>query len=121
MVTKVCFWATALLTPIVLSACGGGGTPSSAPTTTHSVSISWNAAHQSGVNGPGGGYQVLVNGQVAATVPYVSGTLTPTSAQLVMKTGLYSVAVRAYATLDAQGGSSGSYSAPSQPLLVLVP
>ncbi len=118
---SVRFLGTALLLTILLSACGGGGGSTLATITTHNVSLSWAANHQTGVNSPGGGYQVLVNGQVAATVPYVSGALAPTSTAIALKTGLYTVTVRAFAALDAQGGSSGTYSAPSQPIAVSGP
>ncbi len=106
----------------MLSACGGGGGGSnSTPSTTHVVSLYWAANHENGVNSLGGGYQVLVNGQTAATVPYTSGALAPTSTMISLATGVYTVTVRAYAALDAQGGGSGTYSAASQPTLVTVP
>ena len=111
--------SVALLAAVMLSACGGSARPT--PITSHIVTLTWAASHQSGVNSAGGGYQVLINGKVSATVPYASGALAPTTAQVTLNTGIYSVAVRAYAALDAQGGSSGSYSALSQPLLISVP
>jgi len=38
-----------------------------------------------------------------------------------LQAGTYTVTVKAYAALDAQGGSSGSLSAPSTPITVNVP
>lgn len=105
---------------VALSACGGGGGSATA-STIHSVSLSWAANHETGVNSAGGGYQVLVNGRVAATIPYASGSFAPTSTTLSLATGTYSVSVRAYAALDSTGGSSGNYSVASQPILVSVP
>ncbi len=116
---------------LVLSACGsgGGGSSSSASvshsnsfvSTTHSVTVSWAANDEVGVNSAGGGYQVLVDGKLMATVPYVSGSSAPTSTTITLSTGNYSVTVRAFAALDPQGGSSGSFSAPSQAMVVSVP
>ncbi len=111
----------ALLAAAVLSACGGGTASGPKTITSHVVTLTWTASDQSGVNSAGGGYQVLVNNNVVATIPYVSGSTAPTSAKLTLTTGIYMLAVRAYAALDAQGGNSGSYSAPSQVLMITVP
>ncbi len=109
-----------LLLAILLSGCGGGG-DGSTPSTLHSVTISWTANRESGVNSPGGGYTVTIGGQSPIDVPYVSGAAAPTSTTVELWTGTYSVTVRAYAALDADGGSGGSTSASSAALTVRVP
>ena len=118
-----------VLLALVLSAlllfigCGSGGGGSTLPVrkTNHSVTLNWAPNHESGVNSAGGGYQVSISGQPTIDVPYVSGPTTTTSTSVVLKTGKYTVTVRAYAALDAQGGSTGSLSAASSPLTVRVP
>lgn len=108
-----------LLSLVMTAGCGGsGGAPA---TTTHSVILSWAASNQKGVNSPGGGYQVSVNAGPPIDVPYVSGPTAPTSATTSLTTGVYTVTVRAYAALDSLGGSTGSLSAASAPLTVVVP
>jgi hypothetical protein len=77
--------------------------------TTHSVTLTWAPNHEKGVNSAGGGYQVSISGQPAFDVPYTA----PTSTTVLLKTGTYTVSVRAFAALDAQGGSAGSLSAPA--------
>jgi hypothetical protein len=112
-----------LLIALILSACGGGGgggAPAPVPT-THSVTLVWTPNHEKGVNSTGGGYQVSVSGQPTIDVPYVSGPAAPISKIVSLNTGTYSVTVRAYAALDAQGGSTGSLSAASAPITVNVP
>jgi hypothetical protein len=102
-----------VLSALVLSfiSCGVGGTSSPPPTpvTIHPVTLTWAPNHEKGVNSAGGGYQVTISGQPAFDVPYTA----PTSTTVLLKTGTYSVSVRAFAALDAQGGSAGSLSAPS--------
>ena len=103
---------------LVLSSCGG---ESSRWPTPHQVTVAWAPNHEKGVNSTGGGYQVTISGQPTFNVPYVSGPTAPTSTITTLLTGTYSVTVRAYAALDAQGGSTGNISAPSQSLIVKVP
>lgn len=74
------------------------------------MTLNWNAAHESGVNRPGGGYQVSISGQPTIDVPYTSGPAAPTTTDTSLLTGVYTVTVRAYAALDAAGGSTGSFS-----------
>ncbi len=111
------------LTVILLSCSAGGGSTmgSSGPVTTHSVTLTWAANRESGVNSAGGGYQVSISGKPAINVPYVSGSSAPTTTAVLLNTGTYSVTVRAYAALDAQGGSNGRFSAASSPITVIVP
>ena len=111
-----------LLIALILSACGGGGGAAApTPVTAHTVTLAWAPNHEKGVNSTGGGYQVTISGQPTITVPYTSGPAAPTSTVTTLQTGTYTATVRAYAALDAQGGSAGSLSAPSQSLTVNVP
>lgn len=89
--------------------------------TNHTVTLAWAPNHEKGVNSTGGGYEVSISGQPTINVPYASGPTAPTSTVTALQTGTYTVNVRAYAALDAQGGSTGSLSAPSQSLTVNVP
>lgn len=117
--------AAALLIVFLLVGCGGGGGGGggggSTPPAVYSVTIDWAPNRESGVNGTGGGYQVLISGQPAIDVPYASGPAAPTSATVSLQAGTYTVTVKAYAALDAQGGNGGSLSAPSAPITVKVP
>lgn len=111
-----------LLIALILSACGGGGGAAApTPVTTHTVTLAWAPNHEKGVNSTGGGYQVTISGQPTITVPYTSGSTAPTSTVTTLQTGSYTVTVRAYAALDAQGGSTGSLSVASAPITVNVP
>ncbi len=94
---------------------------SATPFTGHVVTISWAPNRESGVNRPGGGYRIAIPGRPVVDVPYVSGSLAPTSQDVTLAAGTYTVTITAYAALDAQGGSSGSESAPSQAITVTVP
>jgi hypothetical protein len=85
------------------------------------VTLSWTANRESGVNRAGGGYELLVSGHEPVVIPYVSGATAPTSAALRLPSGEYTVSVRAFAALDAQGGSARMYSAASQAILLGVP
>jgi hypothetical protein len=86
------------------------------------VTLSWAANRESGVNAPGGGYLVSIGGQPTLDVPYASGPAAPTSTQLTtLPSGTYTVTVRAYAALDALGGTTRTVSDPSQPIAVTVP
>lgn len=108
-----------LLAATALCACGGGGSGQSAPA-ARTVTLAWQASHESGVNRAGGGYQASISGQPSIDVPYVSGSAAPTSTRVLLQPGSYLVTVRAYAALDAQGGNSGSVSEPSQSITVQV-
>jgi hypothetical protein len=90
--------------------------------TNHSVTLAWAANHEKGVNSAGGGYQVSISGQpTPIEVPFVSGPAAPISINATLQTGTYTVTARAYAALDAQGGSTRTFSAASQPHTVNVP
>jgi hypothetical protein len=112
----------ASLCVVVLPGCGSGSDGSSPqPATIHTVTLAWAPNHEKGVNSAGGGYQVAISGQPTIDVPFTSGTTAPTSTVTTLQTGIYTVTVSAYAVLDAQGGGTGSLSAPSQPFTVVVP
>lgn len=106
---------------VVVSSCGGGDGGSSPPPGNHTVTLAWAANHERGVNSPGGGYQVAISGRPTINVPFTSGLTAPTSTVTTLWTGTYTVTVSAFAALDAQGGSSGSLSEPSQPFTLIVP
>ena len=114
----------------VLSSCGGvsrsgasGASPGpgTAPPSPRTVTLVWAANHEKGVNSAGGGYRVSISGQPTINVPYVSGPTAPTSTVTTLQTGTYTATVAAFAMLDAQGGSTGNLSAPSQALILNVP
>ncbi len=85
------------------------------------VTLVWAPNHEKGVNSAGGGYQVSISSQPTINVPYASGATAPTSVVTTLPKGTYTVTVRGYAALDAQGGSTGSVSASSQSIIVNVP
>ena len=106
-----------------LAACGSGDNASfepifSLPSTTHVVTLSWAPNRETSVNSAGGYYEVTISGQPTFTVPY-----TVTSVSTVLSTGNYKVTLRAHATLDSQGSTTGAgtFSAPPAPLSVRVP
>lgn len=113
--------ASVVLVLLIAGCGGGGGSAPPPPPTQHSVTLSWLPNRDSGVNRAGGGYQVSISGQPMTIVPYTSGPVAPTSTQVTLMTGTYTVTVRAFAALDSQGGNTGSLSAPSQVLTVNVP
>ena len=118
---KIRLGAVVLIALAQLAGCGGGGGGSNPPPSPHTVTLTWAPNHEKGVNSTSGGYQVSITGQPTINVPYVSGPSAPTSTVTTLSTGTYTATVRAYAALDAQGGSSGSVSAPSQSIIVNVP
>jgi len=115
--------AVALIALAQLVGCGGGGggSASSPPPGPHTVTLTWAPNHEKGVNSAGGGYHVAISGQPTINVPWASGPTAPTSTVTTLQTGTYTVTVTAFASLDAQGGSAGNVSAPSQSLVVNVP
>lgn len=109
----------------ILSSCGGGGGGASAPPPAwHNVTLSWVANHETGVNSIGGGYLISISGQSApapVSVAYISGLTAPTSTTVSLYTGIYSATVTAFASLDLNGGTTGSSSIPSSTLSINVP
>jgi hypothetical protein len=120
MELRLLAYRLAVASLFVLSGCGGGD-GASPRLTNHTVTLSWAPNHETGVNSAGGGYQVAISGQPTINVPFTFGLTAPTSTVTTLQTGTYTVTVSAFAALDAQGGSSGSLSAPSQPFPVIVP
>lgn len=99
----------------------GGFTYVAPPLTNRTVTLSWAANRERGVNQAGGGYRISIVGQPTVGVPWLSGPLAPTSQDVSLASGSYTVSIRAYAALDAQGGSTGTLSAPSQSIAVTIP
>jgi hypothetical protein len=109
-----------LAVAIGVSACGGGGGgggPPPPPPVPVAVTSAWDANRETGVNSAGGGYQVSISGQPTQDVPYTSGSAAPTSTKVTLLPGSYTVTVRAYASLDPQGGNTGNFSAISQAIV----
>jgi hypothetical protein len=120
-----CPWRAAftagLVAVLVSCSSGGGSSTPTPPVTGRVVTLSWAANRETGVNAPGGGYRLSISGQSPVDVPYASGPLAPTTKDVTLPSGSYTVTVTAYAALDAQGGAAGSTSAPSQAITVDVP
>ena len=113
---------SAAILAIGLSACGGGDSASPPPPTARQVTLTWDANRESGVNSAGGGYEVTISGQAPISVPYNATTgLTPTTTTASLYTGTYTATVRAYAALDTAGGATGSTSATSNSITIVVP
>jgi hypothetical protein len=120
-----------VITALLIGGCGGGGggaatstTPPSTPTAIyHNVTISWVANREKGVNSTGGGYKISISGASSSqiNVPYVSGLSAPTSTIVPLSAGSYTATITAYAALDAAGGTTGTVSVPSAPILITVP
>jgi len=111
-----------LLVASGLAACGGGGGGSDAPAPTPTpatVTISWNAKPGWCVSRAGGGSEAPGTGQPAWALPYSSGSAAPTSTVFTLATGTYTASVRAYAALDAQGGTTRTYSTASTSTVVV--
>lgn len=111
----------AVLLLLLITSCGGGGGGGSSIVST--VTISWNANTEAGVNGAGGGYRVYystspgfsISTASFVDVPYASGPTTPTSVNLQLSTGTHYIKVTAYSALNMTG------SAPSPQLTVVAP
>jgi len=108
-----------LLCSITLAACGGGGGGEAPRPQARTVTVAWDANRETGVNSAGGGYEVSITGQPPIDVPYVSGAAAPTSVARFLQAGTYLVTVRAYAALDPQGGTTRTFSTPSQLVVVV--
>lgn len=132
--THVEMTVLALMTSaLLLSACGGGGggggggAPAAGAVvpTPHSVTLTWTANRETGVNSAGGGYLVGINGPSAPapiTVLYNAASgITPNTTTTTLWTGTYTATVSAFAALDAKGGTTGSLSASSVPITIVVP
>ena len=119
---KTGIWITVLITSGCIAGCGGGGGGGGSSAPPGPPTLVWAPNHEKGVNSAGGGYQILITGQSSINVPYVSGPAAPTSLVLTtLAKGTYTVSVRAFAALDASGGTTVSFSAPSASIVVNVP
>lgn len=117
---------------VLVTACGGGG-GGSAPVAVSEVKISWNKNTESAVNKSGGGYKIYYSpnsgfatddsGVVEIDVPYVSGTLSPTSVKIkpLPSSGSYYLRVAAYSALADPELAGGSISAATFQTTFLVP
>lgn len=120
-------WAGLLaIAALALGGCGGGGGGGgggAATSTLHSVTLTWAANHETGVNKAGGGYRVSISGQATPiNIPFNAASgVTPTTTTVQLYTGTYTATVTAYAALDVNGGTTGNSSAPSAPLVINVP
>ena len=104
------------------SACGGGGGDGSSAPAKSKVKVSWNPNPDTAVNRSGGGYKIYYSlnsgfttddtGVTEIDVPYVSGSVSPTSIQIkpLPPSGTYYLRIAAYSALDAPGLSGGSIS-----------
>ena len=110
-------YCAALLLAGAMSACGSSDSPSPSG---RSVTISWTANRETGVNKAGGGYLIGINTQTPIEVPYVSGSAAPVSYTLTLQPGSYTITVVAYAALDTQGGATRTPSKPSTPYTLTV-
>lgn len=114
----------------LLAACSGadGGSRAADPTMAvadaAAVRVSWTPNPETAVNQPGGGYRVyhapspnfpLAGAAGIVDVPYASGALAPTSAQLSLSTGTHYLKVVAYSVINPAG------SEPSAEVAVVVP
>jgi hypothetical protein len=89
----------------------GGPDIPEGPGSTSTITVNWNANHESLVNAPGGGYRVYysttpgftVNGPGVSMkeVPYESGALSPTSTELTLEDGTWYIKV--CACMDLKG------------------
>lgn len=78
------------------------------------VTLSWQANHEKGVNGPGGGYRLAIAGREAVDLPWPA----PTALTTVLRTGSHLVTVQAYEPDPAGAGTAWS---PTASLTVAVP
>ncbi len=126
MKTRYSKLTLALLITSFLVACGGGEGGSSAPPptpTSHQVTISWTANHETAVNRTGGGYKISITGQPVIDVPYPS----PTSTVTTLMSGSYIATITAYSAYPAINPNTGlptggtSSSMPSTSIFINVP
>lgn len=95
------------------------------------VNIAWNANRETAINAVGGGYKVYYSttsgfditdaGVSVVDVPFVAPPAAPTSISLQLSSGQYYFRVVAYSALTPPWGSSGSTSAPSAQISLVVP
>ena len=116
-----------MLSVFTLTACGGGGGGSCAPIST--VQISWNSNPETAVNRSGGGYKVYYSSNsgfnlsdvdvTEIDVPF-NGSTTPTSTQVQLISGTYYIRIIAFSALNAPGTTTGSSSAATSQITLIV-
>ncbi len=102
---------------------GGSNSPAPAPSpptpATRNVNISWTANNESRVNTTNGGYRVYISttsgfnitdtGVTTTNVPYVSGSLAPTTATVILNSGAtYYIRVVAYSAFPVANTTSSA-------------
>lgn len=89
--------------------------PTAVPTGTHTITVNWNANHETAVNTAGGGYRVyyaVSPGYVAGVTafvdaPYVSGLTSPITADIPnLGSATYFLNVVAYSALNTTGSAA---------------
>ncbi|MEX1057652.1 MAG: hypothetical protein WED11_07965 [Natronospirillum sp.] len=109
-----------LLIPLALLIGGCGAEARASIDST--VTLSWDANRESGVNSTGGGYRVYhsttsgfhIDNANVTDVPHASGT-TPTSTTLTLSSGTHYIKIAAYSAFNPDG------STPSNQLTVTAP
>lgn len=98
-----------IVVAFLLTACGSDS--SSGDSSKKTVTISWTANKESGVNRSGGGYQIYYSttsgfdaGSASSVdVPYESGSSAPTSVDIDLKEGTYYFRIAAYSAINTGG------------------
>lgn len=108
--------------------CGGNGGPAipGGPVETSTITIKWNANHETLVNTSGGGFRVYYSkspgfspndpGVWMKDVQYVSGPQSPTSTTLTLENGTWYIRVCAYMDLNGV-----TVSEPSAEKIIILP
>ena len=117
MLIKSVFLFIPIISVMFISGCGGSSS-SGGSTGAGSYRINWSANKEASVNRTGGGYKVQYanntsfTGNLEKDVPFVSGSLAPTSCDLVFdpatQSGTWYVRVIAYSDIDATSVSTAS-------------
>lgn len=90
---------TAACAAALLAGCSSGSSkppPPPRPPGDRNIELAWTPNHERAVNSPGGGYRVTLTGRPEVNLPYVSGALAPTSITTTLRSGTYTMTVRAY-------------------------
>jgi hypothetical protein len=107
-------WKGLSLAAALVAAAGCGDGRATPLPSYRQVTIAWQPNHEKGVNGPGGGYRLIVAGRPPLDFPYPS----PTTLTTVLLSGWYGVSVQAYQPDPEGAGTSWS---PASSLTVIVP
>lgn len=104
----------AVLAFALLAVAGCGDGRASFVPAYHEVTIAWERNHEKGVNGPGGGYRLVLGGAPPLDFPHPA----PTTLTTTLFTGWYGVSVQAYQPDPTGAGTAWS---PAAGLTVIVP